>query len=151
MDANEIVTAITERVRDAANVNVVFGDPVETAGGVTIIPVASIKVSGGGTGRSRRSGEGGEAAAGTDRGMGLGGMGLGVKVMAKPLGYIEIKGDNARFVPIPDVTRIAVGGMFVTGLTLLTANRFLRFKKWSRRQMLWRGMQALRRRRLAQR
>lgn len=46
MDANEIIAAITERVKDTANVQVVFGETVETAAGVSIIPVASVKVSG---------------------------------------------------------------------------------------------------------
>jgi uncharacterized spore protein YtfJ len=140
MDANEIITSITERVKDAANVRVVFGEPVETTSGVTIIPVASVKVAGGGgggTGRGRRRESEETAATGNE-----GGMGLGLKVMATPLGYIEVKDGTARFVHIADMTKIAVGGMLLTGLLLLAATRCMRFKAWKQRQKMgWRHAQ----------
>lgn len=71
-------------------------------------------------------------------------MGLGVNIMARPLGYIELKEGEARFVPIADVTKIAVGGMLVAGLALLTMNRFMSFKAIRKRQkMAWKRMQAM--------
>lgn len=137
MEANDIVAAITERVRDTANVNVVFGETVETASGISIIPVASVKVSGGGggsRGHSRRRLEDAEAEIGN-------GMGLGLMVAAQPLGYIEIKDDGARFVPTPDVTKIAVVGLMASSLLLVTVNRVMRFRAWQKRKM-WRHAHA---------
>lgn len=134
MDANEIVAAITERVKDAANVSVVFGDIMETTGGVSVIPVASVKVSGGGgggTGPGKRRGGVDETTAESQSGLGL-----GLSVTAKPLGYIEVKGDNARFVPIADVTKIAVGGLLATSLFLVTVNRLMRFKAWKKHRKM---------------
>jgi uncharacterized spore protein YtfJ len=123
MDAYEIVTAITERVKDTANVSVVFGDMIETAAGVSIIPVASVKISGGGGGHGRGRKRPEETEAQTENGMGL-----GVMVTAQPLGYIEVKNDTARFVPTPDITKIAVAGFLLTGLVLMTLNRLMRFR-----------------------
>jgi uncharacterized spore protein YtfJ len=131
MDANEIVAAITDRVRDAANVNVVFGDIIEGPGGVSIIPVASVKVSGGGGGgggnkRKRDAAEEGAANEGT-------GLGLGVSVTAKPIGYIEVKGEGARFIPTPDVTKMVVSGTIAFGMLLLTAMKLMRFKAFKQK------------------
>jgi uncharacterized spore protein YtfJ len=136
MDANQIVETIAERVKDAATIDVVFGDPVEAGDGLTIIPVASVKVAGGGGGGSgagKRTPEGEEGQrTGNDRGMGL-----GVKVSATPLGYIEVKEGNARFVQITDTTKVALAGMMVFGVLLLTFNRMMRFRSWKMRKAAW--------------
>lgn len=130
MDANEIITSITERVRDTANVRAVFGEPVETAGGVIVIPVAAVKIAGGGGGGTGRRREGeAEAPTGNDRGLGL-----GLRVTAMPLGYIEVKEGNARFVHIADMTKVAVAGMLTVSLVLLTTTRLMRLMVWKKRQ-----------------
>ena len=114
MTPEEIINTITERVKDTANVKVVFGDPVES-GGVTVIPVATVKVAGGGGGGKGRS------TALVEEGQDLeGGMGMGLQITSKPLGYIEIVDGSARLVPIADVTKLAIGGMVASTLALLT-------------------------------
>jgi uncharacterized spore protein YtfJ len=99
---------------------------------MTIIPVASVKVGGGGgKGKSKAD----LSEAGTDNR----GMGLGLNVITRPLGYIEVKDGSARFVVIPDVTKIAVGGMVVAGMVLLTASRVVQLLAWKKKQkMEWR-------------
>jgi uncharacterized spore protein YtfJ len=76
--------AIAERVGAHASVTAVFGEPVER-GGLTVIPVASVRWGfGGGGGTS-----GGEEEAG--------GSGGGGGVAADPSGYIEIRDGEATF------------------------------------------------------
>jgi len=122
MSPDEIIKTITERVRDTAHVRVVFGDPF-TIGEVTIIPVASIKVAGGGGGGLGKARAAAEQLAGAEVGRGLG---LGLKIIAKPMGYIEVKAGNARLVPIVDATKIAVGGMIVSSLLLVSLIKLLK-------------------------
>lgn len=113
MTPEEIISNITERVKDTANVKVVFGDPIESAG-VTVIPVATIRVAGGGGGGR------GRGVALTEDGQELeGGMGMGLQITSKPLGYIEIVNGAAKLVPIVDVTRLAVGSMIAGTLALM--------------------------------
>lgn len=122
MSPEEIINSITERVKDTANVKVVFGDPVESAG-VTVIPVAMVKVAGGGGG-----GKGRNAAVVATEGLEEqpeGGMGMGLQIVAKPLGYIEVSNGKARLIPIVDVTKIAIGGMIAGTLALMTIGKML--------------------------
>ena len=130
MTPDEIINTVSERVKDTANVKVVFGEPVESAG-VTVIPVATVKVAGGGGG-GRGKGvilpvEGEEAAQES-------GMGMGLQITARPLGYIEIKEGSARLMPIPDVTKIAIGGMIAGTFALMTIGKI-----WLKRVKLQEG------------
>ena len=125
MTPEEIIGTITERVRDTANVKVVFGDPIEMSG-VTVIPVATVKVAGGGGGGSGRPSrlplEGDEQSQS--------GMGLGLQIMSKPLGYIEVVEGKAKLVPIVDVTKVAIVSMITTALAFVSLAKLLtkRFK-----------------------
>lgn len=116
MTPEEIISMITDRVKDTANVRVVFGDPVET-GGVTIIPVATVKVAGGGGGGKGRAVsvplEGEEAQT-------EGGVGMGLQINTRPLGYIQMSDGAARWVPIVDVNRVAIVSMITGGLVAMT-------------------------------
>ena len=120
MTPEEIIGTITERVRDTANVKVVFGDPIEMSG-VTVIPVATVKVAGGGGGGTGRLGrlplEGEEQQQS--------GMGLGLQIMTKPLGYIEVVEGKAKLVPIVDVTKVAIVSMVTTGLAFVSLAKIL--------------------------
>jgi uncharacterized spore protein YtfJ len=141
MDANEIITSITERVRDSANVNVVFGEPFVAEGGVTIIPVASVRLSGGGGG-GRGMNKRQQISEGTPAEKDVG-VGIGLRVATTPLGYIEVKDGSARFVNITDKTRIAVSGMVLGSAALLFANQTMRLLFWKKRMkrmkmMKWR-------------
>lgn len=138
MTPEEIIKTISERVKDTANVKVVFGEPVVSAG-VTIIPVAAVKVAGGGGGSKGRSPS--LPIEGTEQSDG--GLGLGLQISAKPIGYIEVKDGKARLIPIADVTKIAVVGMITGTLALMVAGKLL--TKWGKMRYLkrkWRMHQA---------
>ena len=105
MKAKEVVDEVTAKVQKTANVKVVFGDPIEKDT-LTIIPVATTKVSGGGGG-------------GVDDAKKSGGMGLGLNVTTTPIGYIKIEGGSATFVDIIDKSKLAAGGMVVGALSLV--------------------------------
>jgi uncharacterized spore protein YtfJ len=87
IEAGDIGQRIAERVGLRARAAAVFGDPVEQAG-VTVIPVAKATWGFGG-------GSGGE---GENQGSGGGG-----GAMVAPIGFIEVRSDGARFVPIRDL------------------------------------------------
>ena len=108
MNAKEIIQEITEKVQKNANVKVVFGDPIKDKE-TTIIPVATICIRGGGGGGF------GEGIDKKDNSKG-GGMGLGVQVITRPVGYIEIKNGNSNFVEIIDRTKIILGGIALTAI-----------------------------------
>jgi uncharacterized spore protein YtfJ len=101
MNAGELVQAVKEQIEKSANVQAIFGEPVER-GGVAIIPVARIKLcggGGGGQGKSRHTPEEGT------------GGGLGFHLTASPVGYIKIANGTATFEKTPDITRLILGGI----------------------------------------
>lgn len=102
--------AVVEGARDVITHKRVIGEPYEK-NGVTVIPV--IAASGGG---------GGGEGTGPD-GQGTGG-GIGLSV--KPLGAFVIKGDDVRWVPAIDVTRVIIGGQLVTVVALLAIRSIVR-------------------------
>jgi uncharacterized spore protein YtfJ len=80
-----LLASMAERVGATANVSAVFGEPVERDGR-TVIPVAqSMWGSGAGSGMSE------------DQGLGSG---AGGGAMTRPVGYIELTGSGASFVPL---------------------------------------------------
>ena len=101
-----------EQAKDTMTVRRVFGDPVEKDG-VTVIPAARVQ---GGAG-----GGGGEAPGGQGSG---GGSGFGVN--AKPAGVFVISGEDVRWQPALDVTKIVVGAQVVAVAALLLAFRIIR-------------------------
>jgi len=87
--AGDLLERLAARVGGRAAVTAVFGEPV-TAGGVTVIPVATAVFGlGGGAGED----------AGGAKGAGSGG---GGGAIARPRGYIEIAGGTSVFKPIRD-------------------------------------------------
>lgn len=102
--------AVVEGARDVITHKRVIGEPYEK-NGVTVIPV--IAASGGG---------GGGEGTGPD-GQGTGG-GIGLSV--KPLGAFVIKGDDVRWLPAVDVTRVIIGGQLVTVVALLAIRSIVR-------------------------
>ncbi|HEY6737155.1 MAG TPA: spore germination protein GerW family protein [Candidatus Saccharimonadia bacterium] len=116
MDAQQVIDMVSQRVRDTANVEAVFGKPIQS-GEVTMIPVATVKVAGGGgggVGRSKGAAEEGKQ----DRGLGL-----GLHVTARPLGYIEVINGRARMVNIVDKNKLALSGLLAGGLFLVSVLR----------------------------
>jgi uncharacterized spore protein YtfJ len=103
----ELVTTISERLKAAADVKVVYGEP-QVIEGKTIIPVAVASYGFG-------AGAGGEHGAG-------GGGGVSVK----PIGCIEITAERTRFIPIVDVNRLATLGLIALVVILFWFRRTFR-------------------------
>lgn len=105
------------------NPNAVFGEPIQQ-GDVTLIPVASVTYGfGSGQGWGRGKAEDAPADAPMGEGGGVGGGGGG---MAKPLGYIKIDANGARWEPTVDPSRIVVGGMLLAGWIVFWVMKMLR-------------------------
>jgi uncharacterized spore protein YtfJ len=108
MDAREAM----KRAREGVSARQVIGEPIERDG-VTVIPTATV-FGGGGGGGGTSPGEGGSPA---DEGSGF-----GFGLVGWPAGAFEIRGDEVRWQPAIDYTRIALSLIFVVYL-LLRANR----------------------------
>ena len=102
--------AVLEGAKEVVTTKRVIGEPYEK-NGVTVIPVVS--ASGGG---------GGGGGAGPE-GQGTGG-GLGLSV--KPLGAFVIKGEDVRWLPAIDVTRVILGGQLLTLFAFLAIRSIVR-------------------------
>jgi uncharacterized spore protein YtfJ len=122
MDAQTVIDMVTRRVKETANVNVVFGDPIESQG-ATLIPVACVTVSGGGGGGMGRPKGATDDSAEKDKGMGM-----GLHVTTAPVGFIEVRDGEARMVDIVDKNKLAVGGLIVGGLVVLTMAKLMAWK-----------------------
>ena len=92
------VEEILEGARDAINARRVYGDPIEQEG-VTVIPAAAVGGGGGGGGDETNNG---------GAGFGLG---------ARPVGAYVIRGDDVRWVPAVDVTRVLL--LVLAGLVVV--------------------------------
>jgi uncharacterized spore protein YtfJ len=108
--AQEILHSLTERFAASANVKQVFGEPIE-AQGKTIVPVARVwyHVGAGWGGRKADSGEGGH-----------GGGGGGGKVVASPVGVLEVTPEGVRFERFFDARQagMLVGAGLLLGLVV---------------------------------
>lgn len=101
MDLQEML----KEARDAITVGRVYGEPFEK-NGVTILPAASVRGGGGGGSGESPQGEG----KGTGGGFG---------VTARPVGAYVIRGEEVRWEPAVDVTRMALMGQAVALIALL--------------------------------
>jgi uncharacterized spore protein YtfJ len=90
--------------RDAITVKRVYGEPYER-NGVTVIPAAAVLGGGGGGGGDQPDG-----STGTGLGFGLGG---------RPVGAYVIRGEEVKWEPAIDVSRLLLGGLAIAGLILL--------------------------------
>jgi uncharacterized spore protein YtfJ len=111
---DNLVTRIAERLGQHASAKAVFGDPVERDG-ITVIPVAKIRMGfggggGSGTGKHEDSGEGGGGGGG---------------LTATPLGYIELSAAGAEFRKIQSLAELAPF-MLATGAAAFLFLRGLR-------------------------
>lgn len=111
MDVQEMLT----EARDAMNVRRVYGEPFEK-NGVTVLPAASVRGGGGGG-----SGEGPEG-----EGKGTGG---GFGLTARPVGAYVIRGDEVRWEPAVDVTRMALMGQAVALIALLVIRSIVKSRQ----------------------
>ncbi len=99
-DIHDVLKEVSESVEKGADVKTVFGDPIRV-GHRTIIPAATVSVTEGGKGKG------------------------GVHVESKPVGYIEITEEGAKFVPTVDRTKLAMrgilGGLVAIGMVSLSS------------------------------
>jgi uncharacterized spore protein YtfJ len=104
---------ILEESREAITVGRVFGDPIQQEG-VTVIPAAAVRGGAGGGG-------------GTDPSQGKGGGG-GYGVMARPVGALVIRNGDVEWRPATDPARLAMGGLVVAGLAVLTVRTAVKLR-----------------------
>lgn len=109
MNTTELQQVISD-ARDLITARRVYGEPYEK-NGLTMIPAASVRGGGGG----------GTGQHGDDDSGGGGGFG----VTARPVGAWVIRGDEAKWEPAVDVTRIVLGGQIVALTALLVVGRVL--------------------------
>jgi uncharacterized spore protein YtfJ len=105
----ELLAAISERLKATAHVKVVYGEP-QVIEGKTIIPVAV-------------------ASYGFGAGVGEQGSGGGGGVRVKPIGCLEITAERTRFVPIVDVNRLAMLGIMASVCIVWMLTRALRKRR----------------------
>ena len=84
-----------ENIRSIVDVNTVVGDPVETPDGTVIIPVSRVACGFAAGGSAFGGEQGQEAGAALPFG---GGSGAGVSV--QPVGFLAVKGENIRLIPV---------------------------------------------------
>ena len=122
---------VIDEARDALTVRRVYSEPYER-NGVTVILASRMQGGGGGGG-----GEGhqeGDAGAGTGGSGSTGsGWGGGFGLNARPVGAFVIHGDDVRFVPALDVTRIVIGAQLLAASALLTLRVLVRARAKRRR------------------
>jgi uncharacterized spore protein YtfJ len=109
MNASELQQMISD-ARDTLTARRVYGEPYEK-NGLTVIPAAAVRGGGGGGGGQH----------GTEDSGGGGGFGM----LARPVGAWVIRGDEAKWEPAVDVTRIVLGGQLVALAALLVVARVL--------------------------
>jgi uncharacterized spore protein YtfJ len=113
------VRQIIEEARDVMTGRRVYSEPYER-NGVTVILASRVQGGGGGgAGEGHGQPEGHDPQSGSGWG---GGFGLN----ARPVGAFVIRGDDVRFVPALDVTRIIAGGQLVALAALLTLRVIVR-------------------------
>ncbi|MGC9336572.1 MAG: hypothetical protein ACP5EQ_00460 [Candidatus Cloacimonadia bacterium] len=123
MDVKELIQQIKTNIEKTANTTAVFGE-IKKIGNISIIPVASIRLKGGGGGgfgepsgsekpEQPQKAEKPEKEEPVAKGKGGG---LGLKVDAEPVGYIEIKGDEARFVEVVNKTKLYLRAIKYAGI-----------------------------------
>jgi uncharacterized spore protein YtfJ len=112
-----------ERMVDGLGVDAVFGEPIRE-GNVSVVPVAELRF---GFGYGYGSGQdlGKEDGGGRSTGEGSGG-GSGAAGRASAKGYIRISGDEVRFEPVVDVTRLALAGIAFVAWSVFWISRAMR-------------------------
>jgi uncharacterized spore protein YtfJ len=119
---DELFTRLDE-LQKSANVNAVFGQPVQV-GEKTVIPIASVAY-GFGLGFGEQEEEASEANVG-------GGGGAGA--VAKPLGLAEITPESTRVETVVDEQRVVRAGMLLVAWSIFwVANALVRILGRSRR------------------
>ncbi len=116
MSTKELIESAVDHLRTSASVKTVYGEPV-VVDGKTIIPVAKVAYGfGGGTGTKKAPGP--AAEEGKEPAGGASGEGAGGGVAAKPVGVVEITGEETKFVPFSQTKKLAIVAAIASGLAL---------------------------------
>ncbi len=115
MSTRELIDSAVQHLRTSASVKTVYGEPV-VIDGKTIIPVAKVAYGfGGGTGSKHiPAAEPGKEPAAAEAGEGAGG-----GVSAKPMGVVEISGQETKWVPFGQTKKLAMAAVIGSGLGLM--------------------------------
>lgn len=125
MNPKEFLKSLSEKAQAGIDSKKVYGEPIEIKG-KTLIPVMEYTYGAGGFFSGENNPEGTLHIYPEGQGLHVaGGMGVGGQV--KPVGMIEIKEEQTRFIPIQNFRKIA--GIFVSGLLLGWALRKTFFGK----------------------
>jgi uncharacterized spore protein YtfJ len=108
MEINDLLA----KANDSIEVGRVFGTPIEHDGAL-IIPVAAVAGGSGGGGGT------GTAPGGDSEGSGSGG---GFGMTARPVGVYVVRGDDVRWIPVIDSTRVIRAATIVGATALLVAS-----------------------------
>lgn len=110
MNGGEQLESIIDRIKEHANVETVYGEPIER-NGKTVIPVAKVAYGfGGGYGSEARKEP---QEDGKDHNGGEGG-GVGGGVKATPAGVVEITDYETRFIKFTNIKKLAaIAGLFL--------------------------------------
>ncbi|MGE0057697.1 MAG: hypothetical protein AB7P33_09505 [Dehalococcoidia bacterium] len=100
------------RFSEAAHAEACVG-PVQTVGGHTVVPIASVSVQ---AGFGLGFGGGGDGSQGQGGGGGGGGGGRGA---ARVIAVVDITEDGANVRPVVDITALTLAGMALGGIALL--------------------------------
>jgi sporulation protein YtfJ len=90
----DLMTTTMQKIREMVDVNTVVGEPIRTQEGITIIPVSKVSMgfaSGGSDFATKNQ------PAGKDNCFG-GGSGAGINII--PMGFLIIKDDSVRMLPV---------------------------------------------------
>lgn len=122
-ELNETIKELIAEIEKKGDVKAVFGEPIKE-GSITIIPVASIAISGGGGGGTQ-DGEDKDKPEGIMGKMKGKGFGLGYMKKARPVGYIKIQADEVKFEPITDWQKMAAIALPVFGIGAVLAMKMM--------------------------
>lgn len=114
MSAKELIEGAVEQLRSSASVKTVYGDPI-VVDGKTVIPVAKVAYgfgAGHGSGtHAKKSPDGKAPVAGEGEGAGGG-------IAARPVGVVEITGQETKFVPFGAPKKLMITALVGAGLGL---------------------------------
>jgi uncharacterized spore protein YtfJ len=114
MRTKELIDSAVQHLRTSASVKTVYGDPV-VRDGKTIIPVARVAYGfGGGTGTKKSA----AIAAGKEPAADTAGEGAGGGMTAKPVGVVEISGQETKFIQFAQPKKLAFAALIGSGIGL---------------------------------
>lgn len=119
MAVQDMMKTITDRLGETASVKRVFGDPT-TVGHKTIIPIATVGIGfGGGAGKGKGHADTEEPS---QEGEGGGGGGKGI---TRPLAVLEVTEEETKLIPVVDLTRVILSGIFMLGAMTFMITRLI--------------------------